>query len=63
VLAKERGIDVLVNAAGYGVTGAFEELTLGDAEKLIATNFFGTLRVTLSDGAMSKAKPARVNRG
>ncbi|APR80919.1 Dehydrogenase [Minicystis rosea] len=46
VLVKESRIDVLVNAAGYGVMGAFEELTLENAENLFATNFFGTLRVT-----------------
>jgi NAD(P)-dependent dehydrogenase (short-subunit alcohol dehydrogenase family) len=40
------GIDVLVNNAGYGHMGFFEELTMEDAQALFATNFFGVLSLT-----------------
>jgi NAD(P)-dependent dehydrogenase (short-subunit alcohol dehydrogenase family) len=40
------GIDVLVNNAGYGHLGLFEETTEQDAEAQFATNFFGALKVT-----------------
>ncbi len=39
-------IDVLVNNAGYGQMGAFEENEVGDIERQFATNVFGTLHVT-----------------
>lgn len=40
------GIDVLVNNAGYGVTGAIEEVPLHEVRKIFDTNFFGLLAVT-----------------
>jgi NAD(P)-dependent dehydrogenase (short-subunit alcohol dehydrogenase family) len=40
------GIDVLVNNAGYGVTGAIEEVSDAELEPMYATNVFGLLRVT-----------------
>lgn len=40
------GIDVLVNNAGYGLLGFFEEITPSDAQAQFATNFFGALNVT-----------------
>jgi NAD(P)-dependent dehydrogenase (short-subunit alcohol dehydrogenase family) len=40
------GIDVLVNNAGYGLFGFFEEITPSDAQAQFATNFFGALNVT-----------------
>jgi NAD(P)-dependent dehydrogenase (short-subunit alcohol dehydrogenase family) len=39
-------IDVLVNNAGYGHLGLFEEQALGDAERQFATNVFGLFNVT-----------------
>lgn len=39
-------IDVLVNNAGYGQLGAFEEQEPEQAEKQFATNVFGVLNVT-----------------
>jgi NAD(P)-dependent dehydrogenase (short-subunit alcohol dehydrogenase family) len=39
-------IDVLVNNAGYGLLGFFEEITASDAQAQFATNFFGALNVT-----------------
>ena len=39
-------IDVLVNNAGYGQFGPFEEISLKSAERQFATNVFGTFNVT-----------------
>ena len=38
-------IDVLVNNAGYGFMGAFEEMTPGQFASQIDTNFWGTVHV------------------
>jgi NAD(P)-dependent dehydrogenase (short-subunit alcohol dehydrogenase family) len=39
-------IDVLINNAGYGVVGAFEETPDRELRALMETNFFGTMNVT-----------------
>ena len=39
-------VDVLVNNAGYGVLGAFEELTAKEYEPMFNTNLFGLINVT-----------------
>ena len=39
-------IDVLVNNAGYGMTGAIEESNLDDVRKMFETNVFGLIRMT-----------------
>src|SRR5215216_1396678 len=39
-------IDVLVNNAGYGLFGAFEDLSIGEIKDLYETNFFGLVRLT-----------------
>jgi NAD(P)-dependent dehydrogenase (short-subunit alcohol dehydrogenase family) len=39
-------IDVLVNNAGYGHEGTFEESTLGDLRRQFEVNVFGTVAVT-----------------
>lgn len=39
-------IDVLVNNAGYGQMGVFEEISHADIEKQFATNVFGTMHLT-----------------
>jgi len=38
-------IDVLVNNAGYGLLGNFEEMTTAELERQLATNFYGVLHV------------------
>ncbi|PWU79106.1 MAG: short-chain dehydrogenase/reductase [Candidatus Nitrosopolaris wilkensis] len=45
VLEKGR-IDVLVNNAGYGLFGAFEDLSLDEIKAQFEINFFGVVRVT-----------------
>jgi NAD(P)-dependent dehydrogenase (short-subunit alcohol dehydrogenase family) len=45
-VARFGGIDVLVNNAGYGHLGVFEQQTIEDAEAQFATNLFGVFKVT-----------------
>ena len=47
-IASETGgrIDVLVNNAGYGLNGAFEDLSMNEIKAQYETNFFGLIRVT-----------------
>jgi NAD(P)-dependent dehydrogenase (short-subunit alcohol dehydrogenase family) len=40
------GIDVVVNAAGYGLAGAAEELSDAELRHQMEINFFGTVEVT-----------------
>jgi NAD(P)-dependent dehydrogenase (short-subunit alcohol dehydrogenase family) len=46
VLEKTGKIDILINNAGYGLTGALEETSVKEAQQQFDTNFFGVLRVT-----------------
>src|SRR5262249_9702977 len=46
VLEKAGKIDILINNAGYGLTGALEETSVEEAQQQFDTNFFGVLRVT-----------------
>lgn len=46
VIARFGRIDVLVNNAGYGVTGAVEEASETEIANVYETNVFGLLRVT-----------------
>ena len=39
-------IDVLVNNAGYGLNGAFEDLAMEEIKAQFETNLFGVIRVT-----------------
>ena len=44
---KENGkIDILINCAGFGISGAVEFTTLESAKKQFDVNFFGTVNVT-----------------
>jgi len=45
ILKKEGRIDVVVNNAGWGVSGSIEDISITDAKNLFETNFFGALRV------------------
>jgi short-subunit dehydrogenase len=45
VVAKAGRIDVLVNNAGYLVTGAAEETSVEEAKAQLETNFFGVVRM------------------
>lgn len=46
IVRKAGPVEVLVNNAGYGLTGALEETTPQEARDQFETNFFGVLRVT-----------------
>lgn len=46
-VVEENGrVDVLVNNAGYSLTGAFEDLAIDEIRAQFETNFFGVVRVT-----------------
>jgi NAD(P)-dependent dehydrogenase (short-subunit alcohol dehydrogenase family) len=45
-LARVGHIDVLVNNAGYGVTGAIEEVTKAEYTPMFETNVFGLINLT-----------------
>ena len=48
ILAHESRLDVLVNNAGYGLAGAFEDTSIDEAKAQFETNFFGVMRVCLA---------------
>ncbi|AEK22692.1 SDR family oxidoreductase [Capnocytophaga canimorsus] len=45
VVAQEKRIDVLINNAGVGITGAVEELPEEALQNVFQTNLFGAIRV------------------
>lgn len=45
VVARAGSLDVLVNNAGYSLTGAAEETTVEEAKAQLETNFFGVVRM------------------
>jgi NAD(P)-dependent dehydrogenase (short-subunit alcohol dehydrogenase family) len=45
VSSQEGRIDVVVNAAGFGIVGAVEDTSIAEAKAQFETNFFGVLRV------------------
>jgi NAD(P)-dependent dehydrogenase (short-subunit alcohol dehydrogenase family) len=60
-VAKFGAIDVLVNNAGYGHVGFFEELTAEDAQAQFATNLNGVLNVTWAVlPVMRRARQGRI---
>ena len=46
IVSKADRIDVLVNNAGYALTGAFEDLAIEEIKARYETNFFGLIRTT-----------------
>jgi NAD(P)-dependent dehydrogenase (short-subunit alcohol dehydrogenase family) len=46
ITAEASRIDVLVNNAGYGLVGAFEDLAMEEIKAQYETNLFGVIRVT-----------------
>jgi NAD(P)-dependent dehydrogenase (short-subunit alcohol dehydrogenase family) len=46
ILSDVGRIDVLVNNAGYGLNGAFEDLSMEEIKDQYETNVFGVIRVT-----------------
>jgi NAD(P)-dependent dehydrogenase (short-subunit alcohol dehydrogenase family) len=46
VMKKAGRIDVVVNNAAYGLTGAFEDLSIEEIKTQYETNFYGVIRVT-----------------
>ena len=46
VISERERIDVLVNNAGYGLVGAFEDLSIEEIKSQFETNFFGVIRLT-----------------
>jgi len=46
IVRKAGPIQILVNNAGYALTGALEETSIEEARQQFETNFFGVLRVT-----------------
>jgi NAD(P)-dependent dehydrogenase (short-subunit alcohol dehydrogenase family) len=46
IVSESGRIDVLINNAGYGLVGAFEELDIDEIKQQYETNFFGVIRVT-----------------
>jgi NADP-dependent 3-hydroxy acid dehydrogenase YdfG len=46
IVSEGRRIDVLVNNAGYGLGGAFEDTSMEETKTLYETNVFGLMRVT-----------------
>ncbi len=60
-VARFGSIDVLVNNAGYGHLGIFEETTPDDAQAQFATNVFGAFNVTRAVlPAMRRARNGRI---
>jgi len=45
VINKENKIDVLINNAGVGITGALEEIPMEEIRQNFETNFFGAVQI------------------
>lgn len=43
IVKQEGKIDVLINSAGFGISGAVEDATEDDVKRIFDVNFFGTL--------------------
>ena len=61
ILSASRRIDLLVNNAGYGLTGAFEDIGIDEIKALYETNVFGVIRVTQEVlSSMRKQRSGRI---
>lgn len=45
VAAEQKQIDIVINCAGYGISGAVEFTALADAKQQFSVNFFGMVNV------------------
>ena len=58
-ITKEYGyIDVLINNAGYGIGGAFEDLTDEEFREQMEVNFFGVLNMTRAALPFMRCSPS-----
>ena len=46
ILRREGDVDILINCAGFGISGAVEFTELSAAKKQMEVNFFGTVNMT-----------------
>ncbi|MBQ9647687.1 MAG: SDR family oxidoreductase [Oscillospiraceae bacterium] len=61
ILAETGRVDILVNCAGFGISGAVEFTELADAKRQMDVNFFGTVNTTKAVlGHMRRAGSGRV---
>lgn len=61
IISREGRIDILINCAGSGISGAVEFTMLSEAEKQMDINFFGTVNMTRAVlPYMRKAKSGRI---
>ena len=61
ILMESGRIDILVNCAGFGISGAIEFTELADAKRQMDVNFFGTVNTTKAVlGHMRRAGSGRI---
>ena len=54
---KDRGLDILINNAGFGILGPIQGYNISDLEKQFNTNFFGVVRMTYAFLPLLKSNP------
>ncbi len=61
IVSHEERIDILINCAGFGISGAIEFTELSDAKRQLDVNFFGMVNVTRAViPLMRKARRGRI---